>query len=135
MYVVLALGLAVCRYTLAAPLMAFAGASVTAILAAIGILPSLPEAYWPQFSTLFLAGSAVAAAQILMGLPFAIGGLALFALLFVGIGQPFLAWQLVLTVIVITAGCQATEVGFGRHSTFRMVFISMRFPFSNSARC
>jgi peptidoglycan/LPS O-acetylase OafA/YrhL len=105
MYVVLALCLAVCRYNLAIPIIAFSGGSVIAILAAIGILPPLQDSYWLQFSTLFLAGSAVAATQMVVGLPLTIGGLILFSLLFAGLGQPFLAWQLLLTAIVITFGC------------------------------
>jgi peptidoglycan/LPS O-acetylase OafA/YrhL len=107
MYVVLVLYLAIFRYSLAALLMAFAGFSVIAIVVALGILP-LPnveyDEFWLQFSTLFLAGSAVAAAQMVAGLPFAIGGLILLTLLFAGIGQAFLAWQLLLTATVIAAG-------------------------------
>lgn len=106
MYVVLALCLAAGRYNLALPVIAFAGACVLVILAAFGIVPTLPEQNaWVVFSTLFLAGSVLAAAQALTNLPFATGGLVVIALVFAGIGQRLLGWELLLTAIVIALGC------------------------------
>ena len=106
MYVVLALCLAATRYNSALPIMVFAGACVITILGTAGLLPALPrDNFWVVFSTLFLAGSAVAGAKALAGLPVAIGGLAAVALAFAGIGEQILAWQLLLTAIVIAVGC------------------------------
>ena len=77
MYVVLAVCLAVARYNLALPVIAFAGGCVITVLGTAGFLPVLPRnEFWVIFSILFLAGSAVAAAKSFVGLPVAIGALA-----------------------------------------------------------
>ena len=103
MYIVLALCLAAARYNIAVPIIVFACAG---IMIAIGILPALPEpSYWFVFSTLFLAGSVVAAVQELAGLPVAISAVAVVALTFAAFGENLLAWKLLLTAIVIAIGC------------------------------
>jgi peptidoglycan/LPS O-acetylase OafA/YrhL len=106
MYVVLALCLAATRYNLALPIIVFAGAGVITMLGTAGLLPALPRNnFWVVFSTLFLAGSVVAGAKAMAGLLVAIGALAAVALAFAGIGEQILAWQLLLTAIVIAIGC------------------------------
>jgi peptidoglycan/LPS O-acetylase OafA/YrhL len=103
MYVVLALCLAATRYNLAAPIIVFTGA---AVITGFGILPTLPEvSYWIAFSTLFLAGSFMAAVQVFAGLPVAIIALAVVALVFAGLGEYVLTWELLLTATVIATGC------------------------------
>jgi peptidoglycan/LPS O-acetylase OafA/YrhL len=105
MYVVLVLCLAAMRYNLALPIVVFAGAAVITVLGTAGLLPALPRNnFWVIFSTLFLAGSAVGAAQAFAGLPAAIGALAAIALAFAGIGEQLLAWQLLLAAAVIAIG-------------------------------
>ena len=105
MYVVLAVRLAVARYNLALPVIAFAGGCVITVLGTAGFLPVLPRnEFWVIFSILFLAGSAVAAAKSFVGLPVAIGALAPVALAFAGVGEQLLAWLLLLTAIVIAIG-------------------------------
>jgi peptidoglycan/LPS O-acetylase OafA/YrhL len=105
MYVVLALSLAVARYSLAAPIIAFA---VAGGLTAIGILPTLPEvSFWPVFAALFLAGAFVASVQLLTNLPISICAIGAVALAFAGLGQSLLAWELLLTAAVIAIGCFA----------------------------
>jgi peptidoglycan/LPS O-acetylase OafA/YrhL len=106
MYVVLALCLAAARYNLALPIIVFAGAGVITMFGTAGLLPALPRNnFWVVFSTMFLAGSVVAGAKALAGLPVAIGALAAGALVFAGIDEQILAWQLLLTAIVIAIGC------------------------------
>jgi peptidoglycan/LPS O-acetylase OafA/YrhL len=108
MYVMLVLCLAAMRYNLVLPIIVFAGAALIAILGTVGLLPALPRNnFWVIFSTLFLAGSAVGAAQAFAGLPVAIGAIAAMALAFAGIGEKLLAWQLLLTGLVIAVGCIA----------------------------
>jgi peptidoglycan/LPS O-acetylase OafA/YrhL len=103
MYVVLALCLAATRYDMAVPIIVFAGA---AVITGIGMLPTFPEvSYWIAFSTLFLAGSVVAAAQVFVGLPLSISALVVIALVFAGLGEHVLTWELLLTAIVIAIGC------------------------------
>jgi peptidoglycan/LPS O-acetylase OafA/YrhL len=105
MYVVLALCLAAMRYNLALPIIVFAGAALITILGTAGLLPPLPrDNFWVIFSTLFLAGSVVGAAQTFAGLPAAIATLVAISLAFAGIGERLLAWQLLLTAVVIAAG-------------------------------
>ena len=106
MYVVLALCLAATRYNLALPIIVFAGAGVFTILGTAGLLPALPRSnFWVVFSTFFLVGSVVAGAKALVGLPVAIGALLALALAFAAIGEQVLAWQLLLTAVVIAVGC------------------------------
>jgi peptidoglycan/LPS O-acetylase OafA/YrhL len=108
MYVVLALCLVAARYNLALPLIVFAGAGIITILGTVGLVPALPRSnFWVVFSTMFLAGSVVAGAQAFAGLPVAIGALAAIALAFAGVGEKILAWQLLLTAVVIAVGCIA----------------------------
>ena len=102
MYVALALCLAATRYNLAVPIIVFAGA---AVMTGVGILPTLPEvSFWITFSTLFFAGSVVAATQVFVGLPLAISVLVVVASVFAGLGQHLLTWELLLTAIVIAIG-------------------------------
>jgi peptidoglycan/LPS O-acetylase OafA/YrhL len=106
MYIVLALGLAAARYNLVAPIVVFGSAALMAVLSAIGVLPALPVGnWWIIFSTLFLAGSMVAATQSIVRLPLSIGALIAVALALGGFGQQLLMWQLLLTAIVIAVGC------------------------------
>ena len=106
MYIVLAFGLAVARYNLVVPMIVFASATLMAVLSAIGVLPALPVGnWWIIFSTLFLAGSMVAATQTFIRLPLSIGALAAVALALGGLGQQLLMWQLLLAAIVIAVGC------------------------------
>jgi peptidoglycan/LPS O-acetylase OafA/YrhL len=96
------------RFNVALPIIVFAGAALITILGTVGLLPALPRNnFWVIFSTLFLAGSVVGAAQVFAGLPVAIGFLAAIALAFAGIGERLLAWQLLLTAVVIAVGCIA----------------------------
>jgi len=105
MYVVLAVALAVARYSLALPIIALVGGCIITVLGTAGLLPVLPRNdFWVIFSILFLAGSAVAGAKSFVGLPVAIGALAAIALAFTGIGEQLLAWLLLLTAIVIAVG-------------------------------
>ena len=105
MYVVLAVCLALARYNLVLPIIVFAGGCVITLLGTAGLLPVLPRNdFWVIFSILFLAGSAVVAAQSFVGLPVAIGALAAIALAFAGIGERLLAWLLLLTAIVVAVG-------------------------------
>lgn len=104
MYVVLALGMALCRYRTSAPLVVFAGAGTLALCAVVGLIAPRPETFWLTFSTLFLAGSAVAAAEAVVGLPLAIAALAGFALLFAALGDHYLAWELFVAAFVVAVG-------------------------------
>jgi peptidoglycan/LPS O-acetylase OafA/YrhL len=111
MYIVLALGLATARYNLIAPIVLFACASVIAALSAIGILQVLSDGnwyWWVMFSVLFLAGSAVAAAQSFVGLPLAICGLIAVAFVFAGLDQHLLMWQLLLAATIVVIGSSKT---------------------------
>jgi peptidoglycan/LPS O-acetylase OafA/YrhL len=105
MYIVLALCLAAARYNLVAPIVVFTVAGVVTFLAAIGILPEISQDSWLVFSTLFLAGSFVAAVQVFAELPSAVGILAVVGLALAGVGRHVLAWELALTAIVIAIGC------------------------------
>jgi peptidoglycan/LPS O-acetylase OafA/YrhL len=105
-YIVLAVCLAAARYNLVVPVVVFASATLIAVLSAIGILPAIPVGnWWIIFSTLFLAGSMVAATQSIVRLPLSIGALIAVALAFGGLGQQLLMWQLLLAAIVIAVGC------------------------------
>ena len=106
MYIVLAFGLAAARYNLVVPIVVFASTILMAVLSAIGVLPALPLGnWWLIFSTLFLAGSMVAATQSFIRLPLSIGALAAVALAFGGLGQDLLMWHLLVAAIVIAVGC------------------------------
>lgn len=133
MYVVLVLCLAATRYNLAVPIIVFAGA---AVMTGVGILPTLPEvSYWIAFSTLFLAGSVVAAAQVFVGLPLAISALVVVAMLFAGLGEHVLTWELLLTAIVIIIGCLRLPKWLRPPLDLSYGIISMHSRYSSSARC
>jgi len=105
LYVALAAVFAVCRYSLLAPIFLFAALAVTLTLMHLGVLePYQGDQYWVQFSTLFLAGSAVASIEILAGTPIAIVSLVLSAAIVAALGNQFLARELLLTLFIITAG-------------------------------
>jgi peptidoglycan/LPS O-acetylase OafA/YrhL len=100
------LGLAIARYNLLLPVILFISASLMAALSALDVLPALTRGnWWIIFSTMFLAGSMVAAARSFVGLPVAVGALMAIALAFVGLGQYSLTYELLLVAVVIAVGC------------------------------
>src|SRR6266852_3882284 len=136
LYVALAAVFAVCRYSLLAPIFLFAALAVTLTLMHLGVLePYQGDQYWVQFSTLFLAASAVASIEILAGTPIAIVSLVLSAAIVAALGNQFLARELLLTLFIITAAACNFRAGFNRRSTSPTVPICMRFRSSKRAHC
>lgn len=105
MYIVLVLCLAVARYNLYTPIVIFISAALLAALSAGGILPHLEEDSWQTLSTLFLAGSAVAAMYTFVGLPAAVGATTAVAALLAFVGAINVASELLITALVIAIGC------------------------------
>ena len=133
MYVVLALGMALCRYRTSTPLVLFAGAAILALGAVVGLIAPPPETFWLTFSTLFLAGSALAAAEAVVGLPLAIAALAGVALLFAALGNHYLAWELFVAALVVAIGAIRPPRWRCRRSIFLTGSIFIRFRSSSSA--
>jgi peptidoglycan/LPS O-acetylase OafA/YrhL len=105
LYVVLAVLFAASRYSLFAPIVLFAAFVTTLALMHLGVLqPYQGDQYWIQFSTPFLAGSAIASIEMLLGMPVAIGSLALTAAIVTIVGNQLFARELLLTPFIIMVG-------------------------------
>lgn len=105
LYVVLAVLFVVCRYSLLAPIFLFVAFVVTLTLTYRGVLPPYEgDQYWIQFSAPFLAGSAIASVEILIGIPVAIGSLILTAAVATVVGDEVFGHQLLLTPLVVMVG-------------------------------
>jgi peptidoglycan/LPS O-acetylase OafA/YrhL len=105
MYVALVLCLAAARYNLYTPIVIFVSAALLMALSASGILPHPEENTWLTLSTLFLAGSALAATRIFLGLPAAIAGTGAVAAALAFVGARNVASELLITALVIATGC------------------------------